>query len=306
MNIYLNLISVIHKYKLFIGGKFKAKKMWSIKNKIILSICLIFTISMGGLLFYLLDPNISSTSISYNRPSDNPYHINSYPYCLEDDFLMSGIDLDIRYDANLSFVNHNQGGMTGYFLYFQNNFHYQSNSRYLRIKHNLAITSLIEKTVYTKEIDTWIEQLHEEEWRNPEEFNIFTNMDYSLPSGYIYDNLVIEQNCIEENHKWLDLGIFLIGPFKQVVGYNLASISIINTNAKMAYYGLEEVVNNTKTLMKVKEFIIRDYISWEVYQCRLFGWKLITSKTYYLGNYMLEAFNGIERSIGIDFVPLNL
>ena len=218
---------------------------------------------------------------------------------------MSGIGLKIRYNDNLSFINWDRGGMTGYRLYFDNNFNSQSNSRYLRVIHYLSVTSLIEKKVYIIENDTWIEKSVEEEWKSPEQFNIFATVEGYSPSNYIYDDLIIDQLNIEINHKWLDIGEFIIGPFEHITGYNFVSIPIINTNGKNAYFGIEEILNNTRTIFKVKKFIIRDYVSWEAYQCRLFGWKLITSKTYFLGNYMLEAIYGFEKSIGIDFIPFN-
>ena len=279
--------------------------MWT-KNKIlVLSFSLIFSISMYGVLFYLFDTNIPINTTIHNPPSSSPYYTASYPYCLEDDYIMSGIELKIRYNESLSFINNIQGGMTGYILYYDNNFILQSNSRYLRVIHYLSITSLIEKIVYNFENNTWIEQSIEEEWKSPEQFNMFTTIDHNSPSNYVYDDLVIDQVNIETNHEWLDIDKFIIGPFKHITGFNLVSIPIINTNAKNAYFGIEEILNNTKTILKVKKFVIRDLVTWEVFQCRLFGWKLITSKIYYLGNYMLEAVNGIEKSIGIDFIAFN-
>ncbi|MFX1568660.1 MAG: hypothetical protein ACFFCV_09860 [Promethearchaeota archaeon] len=280
--------------------------MWTKNKKLILSFSVIFSISMGGVLFYLFDSNIPINSTIHNPPSNSPYHTASYPYCLEDDFIMSGIGLKIRYNESLSFINNNQGGMTGYILYFDSNFIFQSNSRYLREIHHLSITSLIEKTVYIFENDTWNQQSVEDEWKSPEQFNMFTTMDHNSPSNYVYDDLVIDQVNVETNHQWLDIDKFIIGPFKQITGYNLVSIPIVNTYAKNAYFGIEEIYNNTKTVLKIKKFIIRDFITWELYQCRLFGWEQITSKIYYLGNYMLEAINGIEKSIGIEFKPFNI
>lgn len=276
------------------------------KAKIIIIFSIIFLVFSGGLLFYLFDPNGLNQNYVENNPSETPILEISLPYSSEDDFLMSGIETEIKYEENLTFINYDQGGMTGYYLYFYNQFITQSNSRYLRIIHHLSITSLIEIITYIKVNDTWVEQSIENQWRNPEYFNIFTSMDYTLPSNYVYDDLIVAENLVENDHKWLDLGNYIIGPFKIISGYNLASIPIVNTNAKNAYFGVEEISNNTKIIQKVNKFIIRDFIRWEVFRCKILGWKQITSKTYFLGNYFLESINGVERTIGINYMPYNL
>lgn len=282
------------------------KKITLGKAKYIMSFSLIFVIIGGFLLFYLFDPNGISQNYGENDPSVTPYFENSLQYSLEDDFIMSGIEVNINYGENLTFNNNDQGGMTAYNLYFYNQFITQSNSRYLRVVHHLSVTSLVEIIEYFKVNDTWVEQSVEQQWRNPEHFNMIYTMDIISPSHYIYDDLVVDQNLVEINHKWLDLGNFIVGPFKSISGHNLASIPIVNTKAKNAYFGVEEILNDIKTMQKVKKFIIRDCISWEVFQCRFFGWKEITSKTYYLGNFVLEAMNGVERTIGINYMPYNL
>lgn len=276
------------------------------KAKIIIIFSIIFLVFSGGLLFYLFDPNGLNQNYVENNPSETPILEISLPYSSEDDFLMSGIETEIKYEENLTFINYDQGGMTGYYLYFYNQFITQSNSRYLRIIHHLSITSLIEIITYIKVNDTWVEQSIENQWRNPEYFNIFTSMDHTLPSNYVYDDLIVAENLVENDHKWLDLGNYIIGPFKIISGYNLASIPIVNTNAKNAYFGVEEISNNTKIIQKVNKFIIRDFIRWEVFRCKILGWKQITSKTYFLGNYFLESINGVERTIGINYMPYNL
>lgn len=281
-------------------------KIYSEKVKIVITFSIILLIYSSFLLFYLFDPNGLNQNYRENNPSETPILENYLQYSLEDDFLMSGIETEIKYEENLTFINYDQGGMTGYHLYFYNQFITTSNSRYLRIIHHLSITSLIEIIKYIKVNDTWVEQSIERQWRNPEYFNIFNTMDYNFPSNYIYDDLVVEQTLVETDHKWLDLGNYVVGSLKIISGYNLASIPIVNTNAKNAYFGVEEILNNTKIIQKVEKFVIRDFIGWEVFQCRLFGWRQITSKTYYLGNYILEAMNGVERTVGINFVPYNL
>ncbi|MFW9822709.1 MAG: hypothetical protein ACFFE4_07235 [Candidatus Thorarchaeota archaeon] len=270
----------------------------------VLSLSLIIAIVLP-LYFFL--PSEPLHRLISNPPQNSPlsgYNENNYE---EYDVIpkYNSIICKLRYGENLTFINITQGGYTSYKIYTYNQFGLESEDYYLRILYQISVTSLLRTELYIIQNGTWIPYSTFFKWQNPREYLIFCPLyhplsDYSFSS--VFDDLIINHTLIEENHEWLDLGYWEIGQLKSIQGYGFILIDVAITSAKNAYFGIEEISNQIKSIHYVEKFIFRVETIWQRYENHFFGWKTLMNKVYFLGNAMSETNHGSDGSSTINLM----
>ena len=212
----------------------------------------------------------------------------------------------LRFGENLTFYNTTQGGPSEYIIHTYNKFKLNTEKYYLRILNRICITALFKIESYVLQNDTWTYDSTIFKWQNPRDYYIFMYSDNGISRefyGSVFDDLIINNSLIEENHEWLDLGYSEIGLFKTIQGYGIILMHLRSNSATNAYSGIEDISNNTKTIIYLKKVIFRVETFWQRYENHFYGWKTLMNKVYFLGNGRTESMYGFDNLSGINFIP---
>jgi hypothetical protein len=274
----------------------------------------VFVLSLSIVLAISFPLQIFIPSVPYNNDASNPiydspwdaYYDQQYEE-YDEIFVYNNMISKLKFAENLAFRNDEQGGATSFRIYTYNFFGLSTEIHYLRILQRISITSLLKTESYVLQNDIWILNSTVFEWRNIRECQIYMTLSNGK-SNYeklstVSDDLIVNNSLIEKNHEWLDLGYSDIGGSKILKGYGSIEIIISNTDVKNAYFGIEVITNQTKSVYSLKKFIFRVELIWQRYENHFFGWKTLMKKAYFLGNGMLESMYGLDSSYGIDVIP---
>jgi hypothetical protein len=265
----------------------------------VLSISLVFSFSLS--LYFFLPSEPFDRLISnppYNSPLSGYIEKNYEEYDIIPQY--DSVICKLRYSENLTFVNNTQGGWGSYVVHTYNQFRLKN--YYLRILYRISVTSLLKTELFITQNGNWIQNSTLFEWKNPTEYHIFDPL-ISHDFGSVFDDLIINHSLIEENHEWLDLGYWEIGQLKTIQGYGFILIDFAHTSAKNAYFGIEEISNQIKSIHYIENFIFRVETIWQSYENHFFGWKTVMNKVYFLGNAMLESNRGSDDFSRIYLMP---
>ncbi len=245
----------------------------------------------------------------YRNPSfsfPNSFNKSKF-HNFERDNLQDGISTEIWGYTQFGFFDDFQGGMTGSHMVIYNKFSHLKND--VAIIHHFYVIALYEyQLVKQNSIGEWVASSVHYSWGHPNDSMLFSGVDDYFNLPIVYGNLIVGDQINGSGYSWLDLGeIYIGGSDHSIEGFNFLTISYGNSQAYNTYHNGENVLyNNFFAVKKLKQFIIRDDISWQVSKGELFGWQTIINKTYYLGNNAIEGSEGFENTSGIILIPHKL
>ena len=266
----------------------------------IIIVSIIGVLSLPGLL------STEETYRFYRNPSFSfPNSFNkSKPHNYERDHLADGISTEILGYTEFHFFEDFSGGMTGSRMVIYNKFSHPKKN--VAIIHHFYIIGLYEyQLIKQNRFGEWVESSVHYSWSHPNDSMLFSGMDDYFNNPIVCGNLIVGDTLNGSGYSWLDLGeIYIGGSDHPIEGYNFLTISYGNSQAYETYHNEENVLyNNYFAVKKLKQFIIRDDISWQISNGEGFGWQTINRKTYYLGNNAIEGTEGYENVSGIVLSP---